>query len=103
MSLQQGTTLGGLVGGDVMSDEVYSETVRIIAEKAELEPAKLTRDTPLEELEIQSLELAEVIFDLEDKFDIEIELNAANAWEQLKTVGDVCDAVRALTDQGAGA
>ncbi len=80
-----------------MSDKVFEETVRIIAEKASLKADELTAETPLSDIEIQSLELAEVIFDLEDEFDIEIELNAADAWEKLKTVGDVCDAVRALT------
>lgn len=79
-----------------MSDKVFEKTVRIIAEKAELKVDDLTRDTPLSDLDIQSLELAEVIFDLEDAFDIEIELNAADAWERLKTVGDVCDAVGGL-------
>ena len=86
-----------------MSDKVFTETVRIIAEKAERDPTEITAETPLNSLEIQSLELAEVIFDLEDAFNIEIELNAASAWEQLKTVGDVCDAVRALTAEGGTA
>ena len=86
-----------------MTDKVYEETVRIIAEKAERDAGTITAETPLETLEIQSLELAEVIFDLEDAFDIEIELNAADAWEKLKTVGDVCNAVRSLTAGGSAA
>ena len=80
-----------------MSDTVFSETVRIIAEKVERDPSEITTETALSTLDIQSLELAEVIFDLEDTFDIEIDMNAASAWEKLKTVGDVCTAVRALT------
>ena len=80
-----------------MADTIFDRTVRIIAEKANMAAEDLTADTPLSDIEIQSLELAEVIFDLEDTFEIEIELNAADAWEKLKTVGDVCNAVRALT------
>ena len=86
-----------------MADAIFDETVRIIADKAERDPTELTAETELSTLDIQSLELAEVIFDLEDQFDIEIELNAADAWEKLKTVGDVCTAVRQLAEQSAGA
>ena len=45
------------------------------------------------DLDIQSLDLAEIIFDLEDEFDIEIDMNAATAWDNLKTVSDVADSV----------
>lgn len=81
-----------------MTDKVFTETVRIIAAKAEVDPDSITTQTELETLDIQSLDLAEVIFELEDAFDIEIEMNAASAFDTLKTVGDVCDAVRTLRD-----
>lgn len=86
-----------------MSDKIFSETARIIAEKIERDPSEITRETELSTIDIQSLELAEVIFDLEDEFDIEIELNAADAWEKLKTVGDVCDAVHGLVEKSGTA
>jgi len=79
-----------------MDGKVFEETRRIIAEKAEIDPAGVLRETALNDLDIQSLELAEVIFDLEDEFDIEIEMNAASAWEKLKTVGDVAAAIEGL-------
>ena len=80
---------------------VLEATTRIIAEKAELDPQALKPDSILADLDIQSLELAEIIFELEEEFDIEIELNAAAAWERLKTVGDVATAVGELAGQGA--
>lgn len=86
-----------------MSDEIFDKTARIIADKIERDPSEITSDTELSTIDIQSLELAEVIFDLEDEFDIEIELNAADAWEQLKTVGDVTSAVRALVEKSSAA
>lgn len=79
--------------------DIFETTRGIIAEKADIDPATITRETVLEDLDIQSLELAEIIFDLEDAFDIEIEMNAASAWENLKTVGDVTNAVSELTSQ----
>ena len=86
-----------------MATDVFNETRRIIAAKAGMAPEELSRESPLRELEIQSLELAEIIFDLEDAFGIEIELNTANAWETLRTVGDVTDAVAALVGDGSAA
>lgn len=80
-----------------MADKVFTETVRIIAAKAEVDASTITNDTELETLDIQSLDLAEVIFELEDAFDIEIEMNAASAFDSLKTVGDVCASVRELS------
>lgn len=79
-----------------MTAAILDTTIRIIAEKAEIEPETLKPETVLADLDIQSLELAEIIFDLEDEFDIEIELNAATAWDRLKTVGDVAEAVSGL-------
>ena len=80
---------------------VLEATTRIIAEKAELDPQAIKPETNLADLDIQSRERAEIIFDLEDEFDIEIELNAASAWEKLKTVSDVASAVSELVAQGA--
>lgn len=81
-----------------MTDNVFTQTARIIADKAEIDVSDIKGDTELESLDIQSLDLAEIIFELEDAFDIEIEMNAANAFEQLKTVDDVCAAVRSLAN-----
>ncbi|TCD15955.1 phosphopantetheine-binding protein [Oricola cellulosilytica] len=80
---------------------VLDTTKRIIAEKAELDADAIKAETVLADLDVQSLELAEIIFDLEDEFDIEIELNAAAAWQKLKTVGDVADAVSELVTHNA--
>ena len=43
-------------------------------------------DTELTSLGIHSLELTEIIFDLEEAYGIEIEMNTVEAWSNLKTV-----------------
>ncbi|AIC29868.1 MULTISPECIES: acyl carrier protein [Rhizobium] len=53
-------------------------------------------DTTLGDLEIQSLELTEIVFDLEDAYGIEIEMDTSEAWSDLKKVGDIVEATRAL-------
>ena len=57
-------------------------------------------DTKLEELDIESLDLAMIVFDIEDSFGIEIPYNANEEVEDFKTVGSVVDRVSALVDGG---
>ena len=84
-----------------MTAAILDTARRIIADKAGMEPEALKPETLLSDLDIQSLDLAEIIFDLEDEFDIEIELNTATAWDRLKTIGDVADAVAELVAEGS--
>ena len=83
-----------------MTAAILDTTRRLIADKTDMEPEALKPETVLSDLDIQSLDLAEIIFDLEDEFDIEIEMNTASAWDNLKTIGDVADAVAELVAKG---
>ena len=47
--------------------------------------------TELTALGIHSLELTEIVFDLEEAYGIEIEMNTVEAWNNLKNVGDIVD------------
>ena len=79
-----------------MSKDIEASIIALIASSGEIEPGEITRDTELAELEIDSLVLTEVVMDIEDQHDIEIDLNTAEAWESLKTVGDIIDMVKEL-------
>jgi nodulation protein F len=79
-----------------MSKDVEASIIGLIASAGEIEAAEITRDTELAELEIDSLVLTEIVMDIEDEHDIEIDLNTAEAWESLKTVGDIVDTVKNL-------
>ncbi|WP_265516065.1 acyl carrier protein [Nitratireductor luteus] len=61
----------------------------------------VTLSTPLTDLGIHSLELTEIIFDLEEEFGIEVEMNTAEAWEHLSTVRDIVESVRKLVNDKA--
>ena len=75
-----------------MSNDVFEKTRSIVAEKAELDAESLTRDSVLEDIEIQSLELAEIIFALEDAFDTEDEtLFSAQQQGQLEQIDQWAD------------
>lgn len=79
-----------------MSDTVEASTIALIATAGEVEPGEISRETELSELEIDSLALTEIVMEIEDEHDIEIDLNTAEAWETLKTVGDLIDMVKKI-------
>jgi acyl carrier protein len=84
------------------SGGIESDVLDIIAKQAKVERATLTRRTALAELNIQSLDLVEIIFALEDKFDLEVPYNAndpRSAGVSFENVGDVIDGIGRLIAQ----
>lgn len=79
-----------------MADELATDIIARIKAHADPEVGEITAATNLTDLGIHSLELTEIIFDLEEEHGIEIEMNTADAWGNLKTVGDIIEAVRGL-------
>ncbi|EKF41795.1 acyl carrier protein [Nitratireductor indicus] len=81
-----------------VADDVGQKILEKIKTHAPEDASNITLDTPLADLGIHSLELTEIIFDVEDEFDIEVEMNTAEAWENLSTVNDIVAAVRELVE-----
>ena len=82
---------------------VESDIFEIIAEKAAVARDKVVGTARLQELEIESLDVVEIIFAVEEKFDIHVPFNA-NAQElEFDTVSDVVKAVEALIAEGGSA
>lgn len=79
-------------------DKIAGKVLEKIRTHAEGDPEMVTLDTPLGDLGIHSLELTEIIFDVEDEFDIQVEMNTVEAWENLGTVRDIVEAVRTLVE-----
>jgi acyl carrier protein len=78
----------------------------IIAEKALLSPEDLTVDTRLADLALDSLAMVELIFALEEAFDIEVPFNANDVDSgqggfDLTSVGAIIAAVEGLLSQKA--
>jgi acyl carrier protein len=76
-----------------------SDVIEIIAKQVNREPATVNRDDRLTDLDIQSLDVAEIIFAIEEKFDIEVPYNANDtnaAGIKFDTVGDVVDGIAKL-------
>jgi 3-isopropylmalate dehydratase small subunit len=64
--------------------------------KFDIDPSASIACSTASTTSVDSLVLTEVVMDIEDKYDIEIDMNTAEAWESLKTVGDIVDVVKAL-------
>ena len=82
----------------VMS-KVEEDIYDIVADKADVDRVKLVRDARLDDLEIESLDIVEIIFAIEEKFDIQIPYNANDAEMEFETVGQVVDAVQKVIEE----
>ena len=83
-------------------DQLAQDIIAKIKPHADPEIGEITLDTELTDLGIHSLELTEIIFDIEEAYGIEIEMSTAEAWSKLSTVGDMVDAVRGLMAENDG-
>ena len=82
-----------------MSDAIADTIVSKIKAHASPDAGEVTLETELTRLGIHSLELTEIIFDIEDEFGIEVEMNTVEAWSNLANVRDIVEAVRGLIDR----
>lgn len=80
-----------------MSD-VQDKTIDIIAKQSMVSRDDITLDSTMDDINIESLDFVEIIYQLEEQFDIAIPFNA-NEVSNLETVGDVVVAVEKLVDQ----
>jgi len=74
-----------------MSD-VAADVMAIIKKKVRVDRTEITMDDKLRELGLESLDALELVFDIEEKFDIEIPVNANDA--QIGGFEKVSDVVR---------
>lgn len=81
--------------------ELVNDVLDIIAGKASVDRGQVVPEARLTDLEIASLDVVEIIFALEEKFDIQIPFNANNAQSDFVTAGDVIAAVQKLVAEKA--
>ncbi len=75
--------------------DVAREIIKIISEKTSNTNGALKISDPLDELGLDSLGVVELTFLIEEKFDVEIPLNA-NSDISAKTVADLVEMVESL-------
>ncbi len=79
-----------------MSDELESGIIALFEQHADKAAGPVSVETQLEKLGVHSLELTEIVMDIEDKYGVEIDLSTVETWQSFKSVGDIVDAVKAL-------
>jgi len=84
-------------------DDVSTKVVEILKKHMKEPRDDITASTALTDLKIESLDLAMIVFDIEDTFSIEIPYNANEDVEDFKTVGSVVERVKSLMAGGATA
>ena len=68
-----------------MTTPTFETMKRIIVKDYELEPERLTPDTPLADIDLDSLAVTELIFALEDEFNVVAKTNG----QGMQTLGDI--------------
>ena len=78
--------------------DVAEDVIAIIAKKIPGDKTINLTDN-LQALGLESIDALEMVFDLEEKFGIQIPYNANSAASDFATVGDVVRAIQGLVDQ----
>ncbi len=82
-------------------NEVDLAVREIIAGHIQADPATVALEARLEDLKITSLDVVEIVFALEQRFNVQIPIDSADNDLKFDTVGDVARAVGALTRRPA--
>ncbi len=81
-------------------DDVAEKIIAILRKNMRNPEKEITLDTKLTDLEIELLDLAVIVFDIEDTFGIQIPYNANEEVADFATVNSVVERVKAvLADQ----
>jgi acyl carrier protein len=62
---------------------------KAIASQVRVDPASITPESLLSDLGVTSLDLVEIIMTLEEEYEVTIPVDAVDAWNNYKSVGDL--------------
>ena len=79
-----------------MSEEIVQKVIAVIARKKKLDPATITAESTFEQLGLDSLDAADLLFTFEDTFGIVVPDEVALS---MKDVGQVAVAVKKLLEE----
>jgi acyl carrier protein len=79
-----------------MSEDVVQKVIAVIARKKKLDPATITAESTFEQLGLDSLDAADLLFTFEDTFGIVVPDEVALS---MKSVGQVAVAVQKLLEE----
>jgi acyl carrier protein len=85
------------MSGEVTGDALTARVLRIIAETQRKDPAVVTIDSSFEELGIDSMDGVNIVFALENEFDINVPDEEV---KNIRSVRDMVEGVRRLAEPG---
>ena len=77
---------------------IFERLQAIVAKKYSLDPATITPESTLESLGLDSLDLIELLFDVEDEFAIRVPQDGGSALKTA-TIQDIVESIRALVPE----
>ena len=83
------------VSGEMVQDDLAQKVIRIIAEKQRIPLESVTLDSTFEELKIDSLDGINIIFAVEEQFDISVPDEGVHS---IRSVRDMVNGVRSLVE-----
>jgi len=83
-----------------MGETISDVLKRVIAKQAHLDPSAVKTDSVLSDLGVTSLDLVEIIMTIEDEYDVTIQVDAVDAWNNYKTVADLIELGHSLGLEG---
>ena len=88
-----------------MSDIIKNKIIKILSEQTLLDPSEINENISLEELGVDSLALVEIVFSLEETFNITIPFNSnnpTNSTFDISNVNSIINAVENLINSSPG-
>jgi acyl carrier protein len=83
---------------------VLEEVTDIISKHSLFGVEELTPETRLDQINVQSLDLFEIIFEIEERFKVEVpDSTKADSRFEFATIGQIADGVRSLLAKSEGA
>lgn len=76
-----------------MTRKLDDEIIGVFATFSQRDPSELSLETEIRDVGIHSLELTEIIMELEERYGIAIEIDTVDAWSSLVRIKDVVAAV----------
>ncbi|HEX7677759.1 MAG TPA: phosphopantetheine-binding protein [Thermoanaerobaculia bacterium] len=77
---------------------IFERVQTIAANKYSLDPATITPESTLESLGLDSLDLIELLFDVEDEFQIRVPQDGGSALKTA-TIADIVESIRKLVPE----
>jgi acyl carrier protein len=77
---------------------IFERVQAVVVKKYSLDPAAVTPDSTLESLGLDSLDLIELLFDVEDEFQIRVPQDGGSALKTA-TIADIVESIRKLVPE----